>query len=265
MKPFVVLLATLASVPLAWLPPAARGGESTPIDCQGRYRHHLQGICGGGEHLFWSFTTTLVQTDLAGNVIKKIAVANHHGDLCFRDGKVYVAVNLGRFNDPQGNADSWVYVYDAKTLEELARHEVQEVVYGAGGMGHHDGRFFVVGGLPDAIDENYVYEYDDQFKFVKRHVIDSGHTHLGIQTATFAHGRWWFGCYGSPKILLVTDAKFDLIGRHEFDCSLGIEGTSRGRLLAAGGNCSRDAGCSGSIREVEPDSQRGLVYVDSTK
>jgi hypothetical protein len=176
-----------------------------------------------------------------------------------------VAVNLGRFNDPQGNADSWIYVYDADTLEELARHEVQQVVYGAGGIGHQGGRFFVVGGLPDAIDENYVYEYDDQFQFIKRHVIRSGHTHLGIQTATFAHGRWWFGCYGTPKILLVTDAAFDLIGRHEFDCSLGIEETSGGRLLSASGNCSRDAGCSGGIRVAAPDSQRGLVYVDASK
>lgn len=46
-------------------------------------------------------------------LVRKIPVANHHGDLCFHDGKVYVAVNLGKFNDPAGNAGSWVYVYDA--------------------------------------------------------------------------------------------------------------------------------------------------------
>ncbi len=72
---------------------------------------------------------------------------NHHGDLCFRDGKLYVAVNLGKFNDPDGNADSWVYVYDAESLKELARHETQEVLYGAGGIGYRDGHFFVVGGF----------------------------------------------------------------------------------------------------------------------
>ena len=62
--------------------------------------------------------------------------ANHHGDLCFHDGKLYVAVNLGKFNDPEGNADSWVYVYDAESLKELARHETQEVLHGAGGIGY---------------------------------------------------------------------------------------------------------------------------------
>ncbi|NQT12292.1 MAG: hypothetical protein HQ582_06070, partial [Planctomycetes bacterium] len=82
--------------------------------CEGSYRHHLQGICTNGEDaIYWPFTTSLVKTDRDGKVEKKVAVANHHGDLCYRDGKLYVAVNLGRFNDPKGNADSWVYVYDA--------------------------------------------------------------------------------------------------------------------------------------------------------
>ena len=38
--------------------------------------------------------------------------------------------------------------------------------------------------------------------------------------------RWWFGCYGTPSILLVTDADFQMKGRYAFDCSLGIEGLS---------------------------------------
>jgi len=167
--------------------------------CEGTYQHHLQGVCTDEKAIYWSFTTTLVKTDMEGALLKKIPVANHHGDLCFHEGKLYVAVNLGEFNDAEGNADSWVYVYDAESLKELARHETQEVFHGAGGIGYRDGRFFVVGGLPDAVEENYVYEYDGKFKFLEKHVIKSGHTHLGIQTATFVHDRWWFGCYGDPK------------------------------------------------------------------
>jgi hypothetical protein len=105
------------------------------VTCEGFYRHHLQGICVDNEAIYWSYTTTLVKTDLDGKVLKAIPVVSHHGDLCFHDGKVYVAVNLGKFNDPRGNANSWVYVYDAKTLEEIARHEVQEVSFtGRGGV-----------------------------------------------------------------------------------------------------------------------------------
>lgn len=228
------------------------------VACQGTYPHHLQGVCSDEASIYWSFTTTLVKTDLDGKVLNKIPVANHHGDLCFHDGKLYVAVNLGKFNDPNGNADSWVYVYDTKTLEELARHETQEVFHGAGGIGHHDGHFYVVGGLPDSVDENYAYEYDSDFRFLKKHVIASGHTHLGIQSATFAHDRWWFGCYGSPAITLVTDADFQMKGRHELNCSLGIEGLADGRLLVASGLCDKENGCSGKILSAQPSESEGF-------
>lgn len=231
------------------------------VDCDGIYQHHLQGIAAENESIYWSFTTQLVKTDRAGQVLAKIPVANHHGDLCCHAGRLYVAVNLGKFNDPAGNADSWVYVYEADDLSFVSRHPAPEVFHGAGGIGVHEDRFYVVGGLPDSIDENYVYEYDAEFRFLQKHVIDSGHTHLGIQTATFAHDRWWFGCYGDPKILLVTDADFNLLGRHEFDCSLGIEGLPDGKLFAASGRCESGGGCTGSARAAVPDEDAGLKYV----
>ncbi len=247
---FVFLLTTTLS----------QASEPLDVTCEGTYPHHLQGICADAESIYWSYTTTLLKTDLDGNVQIQIPVANHHGDLCIHDGKLYVAVNLGSFNDPIGNADSWVYVYHAETLEELTRYETQEVFHGAGGIGYREGRFFVVGGLPDGVQENYVYEYDGDFNFVNRHVIESGHTHLGIQTVTFAHDRWWFGCYGDPKILLVTDADFQMQGRYEFDCSLGIEGWSEGRLLSASGRCDPDKGCVGRVQAAVPDETAGLVF-----
>lgn len=243
-----------------WIKVGKSLGEMFKSLCEGTYQHHLQGVCTDEKLIFWSFTTTLVKTDMEGTVLKKIPVANHHGDLCFHDGKLYVAVNLGNFNDPEGNADSWVYVYDADTLKELARHETQEVFHGAGGIGYRDGHFFVVGGLPDAVEENYVYEYDSNFKFLKKHVIKSGHTHLGIQTATFAHDRWWFGCYGDPKILLTTDADFQMKGRYEIDCSLGIEGMTGGRLLVGNGRCEKDKGCNGTVKTAFPDEKAGFKF-----
>jgi hypothetical protein len=235
------------------------------VDCEGKYRHHLQGICTSGKDaIYWSFTTTLVKTDTSGRVVKKIEVGNHHGDLCHHDGKIYVAVNFGRFNDPEGNADSWIYVYKADNLSLISKHETQEVFHGAGGIGYRDGRFFVVGGLPDDVQENYVYEYDGEFKFVKKHVIKSGHTLLGIQTAAFASGKWFFGCYGEPKILLVTDADFNMRGRYEFDCSLGVVGLPNGRLLSASGRSEKE-GCNGNARLVVPDEKYGLRFIHQQK
>ncbi len=234
------------------------------VTCEGTYPHHLQGICTNDrDAIYWSFTTTLVKTDVTGKVQKQIPVGSHQGDLCYVDGKIYVAVNFGRFNDPGGNADSWVYVYDADDLSPLAKHAAQEVFHGAGGIGFRGGHFFVVGGLPETVEKNYVYEYDDEFRFAKKHVIASGHTHLGIQTAAFAKGQWWFGCYGDPKILLVTHADFRMKGRYEFDCSLGIVGLPDGRFLSASGRNEKGKGCTGRARLVEADDSRGLAAVSS--
>ena len=235
-----------------------RGSEFRNVTCDGAYPKHLQGICIDGEAIYWSFTTQIVKTDCDGKVLRKVPVPDHHGDLCHHRGKLYVAVNLGKFNDPLGNADSWVYVYDSNTLSLLSKHEIPEVFHGAGGIDWRDGHFYVVGGLPEDVDENYIYEYDDKFNFLKKHTLKSGHTHLGIQTAAFVNDSWWFGCYGEPKILLVADADFKLQGRYEFDCSLGIAGLPNEKFLVATGRCEKEKGCTGSIRIAVADDESGL-------
>lgn len=232
------------------------------VACEGDYQHHLQGVCTNESNaVYWSFTTELVKTNRDGRVLKKIPVVSHHGDLCFYKDKVYVAVNLGRFNDPQGNADSWVYVYDSDTLDLVSKHEAQEVFHGAGGIGVMQDHLYVVGGLPDGVEENYVYEYDIDCRFIRKHVIKSGWTRLGIQTATFHDDAWWFGCYGSPQILLKTDAKFRMRGRYEFDCSLGIVGVAPDRLLVAKGPRTKDGRCLGSLELTQSDPKRGLIRI----
>lgn len=234
-----------------------------PVVCEGTYAGHLQGVCTDNESaIYWSFTTTLAKTDRDGQILKQVPVGNHHGDACFHDGKVYVAVNFGRFNDPDGNADSWVYVYDADDLSLVAKHETQQVVHGAGGIAYHDGKFIVVGGLPDGVEVNYLYEFDSEFNFVKKHLLKSGWTRLGIQTATFADGQWWFGCYGSPKILLVVDENFENVKRYEFDCSLGIVPIGKTRFLVASGTRTKK-GHTGRLDIAVPDEKQGLVIQQS--
>ena len=230
------------------------------VSCDGAYVHHLQGICTNDKDaIYWSFTTALVKTDQHGCVLKQLDVRDHHGDLCHHEGKIYVAVNFGEFNNPTGKADSWVYVYRAKDLEFVSKHAVQQVVYGAGGIGFRDGHFFIVGGLPEDVEQNYVYEYDADFNFLSKHILNSGQTHQGIQTAAFADDKWLFGCYGEPRILLIADADFKRVERFEFDCSLGIVPVLNSQLLAAEGNCTGGNGCTGRARVVVRSKQTGLV------
>jgi hypothetical protein len=237
-----------------------------PVTCEGTYTHHLQGVCADEQDaIYWCFTTELVKTDRSGKIVKQTSVASHHGDLCYRNGRVFVAVNLGPFNDPKENADSWVYVYDANDLSLLSKHKTPEVVYGAGGIEFFDGKFLVVGGLPENAKENYIYEYDDEFRFVKKHVLPGGYTYKGIQTAAFADGYWWFGCYGDPKILLKADASLQKVERFEFEGSLGIVPVGQGKFLVARGNTVKGKGRTARLVPAEVDKKRGLKLVDSQR
>jgi glycerophosphoryl diester phosphodiesterase len=240
---------------------AAREFRATGF--QGTSTSHVQGICTDGrEFIYWSWTDALVKTDLRGHELERLSVQKHHGDLCYHNGKVYVAVNLGKFNLPAGSADSWVYIYDAKHLRELARHRTPEAVHGAGGIAHDAGRFVVVGGLPKGTPENYAYEYDESFVSKKRHVLDSGYTLMGIQTATRAADGWWFGCYGEPRILLRADDAFRLTGKWEFDAAYGIAGLADGRILVARNEAIKGVGHKCGIAVARPDSERGLVILE---
>ena len=199
------------------------------------YDGHLQGMASDFEkYIFWSHTRQLVKTDLKGKIIKVIDVQKHHGDLEYYQGKIYVAVNFGKFNEEPGLADSWVYIYDAKDLSLLAKHATPEVVHGAGGIAIHNNRVMVVGGLPEKGDYklNYVYEYDMKFNLVKRHDLESGYTYKGIQTACYFNNYWYFACYGSsrvgvvPKVLKVkqVDGNLEFVELVDVDMSYGMIG-----------------------------------------
>jgi len=228
--------------------------------CEGAYPRHVQGICTDGQDaIYWSWTDAIVKTDRQGKLLKKVAAPDHQGDLCYHAGKIYVAVNLGKFNQPAGQADSWVFVYDAQTLAELSRHAVPDVVHGAGGMAYHDGRFIVIGGLPPGVNENYVYEYDAEWKLVKRHTLDSGYTLMGIQTVEYADGAWWFGCYGKPQVLLRADERFQFTGRWVFNASVGIARIGPNQFLIAENQVKKGVGNTARVHLARAQEGQGIV------
>jgi hypothetical protein len=233
---------------------------AAPIQCAGTYPGHLQGVCIGDQgNIYWSFTTVLVKTDEKGAVLQKVSVARHHGDLCYVDGKVYVAVNLGPFNDAAGRADSWIYVYKASDLSFVKKHRAVEPIYGAGGITFHNRTFFVVGGLPKGFEENYIYEYADDFRFLRRITLKSGYTQKGIQTACYSRGHWWFGCYGSPPVLLKVAERFNTIQKFVFDCSTGIVSARGDSFWVGRVGRSADGGHTGQLLLASADAAQGLV------
>jgi hypothetical protein len=255
----------LAAIAIVWCSSAATAAEPIvyePAHCEGTYGGHLQGLDIDGEgHIFWSFTVAIVKSDRSGKIVWRVDAPSHQGDLVYHDGRVYVAVNLGRFNDPQRRADSWVYVYDADDLSLISKHEIDDVVYGAGGMAQHDGRFLVVGGLPGDCEVNHLYEYDAEFRLLAHHELKSDQTFLGIQTATYAEGYWWFGCYGQPAEMLKVDHDFQMVGRYTLDCSLGVAPIGKQRFFLGRGACA-DGACQGWTLIARPDTEAGLIEVE---
>ena len=166
------------------------------IVCAGDYGGHHQGVATDGESIYWSFTVAVVKTDLAGKILASRKAPSHQGDLCYKDGVVYVAVNLGKFNT-ETRGVSQVTAYDAKTLEPLKTIPLPEMPHGAGGMTWKGDKFYIIGGLPLKHEKNYVYEYTSDFTFVKRHDLDTGFTWMGIQTAAHEDNAFYFGIYGS--------------------------------------------------------------------
>jgi hypothetical protein len=253
-------LCTLAAIPLIAILPLHADSPLKPVACEGTYPAHLQGITTNHKDaLYWSWTTSIVKTDLTGRILQKVTAPTHQGDLCYHDGKVYVAVNLGSFNKPAGAAKSWVFVFDGDTLAELSRHEVPELVHGAGGMAYHDGRFIIIGGLPPEVPENYLYEYSPDFKFIRRHTLHSGHTHKGIQTIEHADGHWYFGCYGKPAVILRADKDFKFTGRWEFNASVGIIHTGADRFLIATNKSPQKGVNTAFLRPAIADETKGLI------
>ncbi len=237
----------------------------------GPFPDHLQGIAiDPAGDVYWSFTDRLVKTDSQGRKIAEVAARSHLGDLAWRDGKLYVAVNHGKFNDANAEHDSWLAVHDATTLAEIERHALPEVRYGAGGVCFAGDRIVVVGGLPrEHVDDpeaaNEVHEYDLAFRHVRTVRIGGGWTRLGIQTAEFAFGRFFFGCCGpqGPRILaarnssrgpFVGDARLFSARRAALeapgDTSRPIVARARSASARSAGafGCGPVAGCDGTPR-----------------
>lgn len=175
-------------------------------------------------------------------LLKVIDVPTHHGDLAFYNGKIYVAVNFGKFNQEKGLEDSWVFEYDAEDFTLIQKYPVPELVHGAGGIAIHNKQVMIIGGLPDngKYNMNFVYEYNLNFEFKKKHELPTGYTHLGIQTACFSNDCWYFGCYGSetkklkPMVLKVKQSKdniLELVKTYDVDMSHGLIGLGENEFL----------------------------------
>ena len=210
-----------AELPGAEVAPKLKYG--TRIVCRGEYPGHLQGIATDGKAIYWVFSRNVVKTGLDGKVLAKTVVPTHGGDPCWYRGRLYVPVCGSGFNrklKPGAVSKNYVYVFDAK-LKLLEKRHIPELEYGAGAVAERGGHFFVAGGRPKDLPGNTVYEYDGDFKLVRRHEI-AFDSLKGIQMIEFAFGKWYFGCYGTNGLTIEADENFRVLRKVRPNTSVGM-------------------------------------------
>lgn len=203
------------------------------IHIEGTSRAHLQGFTTDGTYIYWCMTTSIIKTDLEGNVIKKQKCPNHGGAPCFVNGKIYVPVCRSGFNKRlEGKpSNNYILVYDTE-LNQVEKHDVHELEFGAGGIAAHDGKFYIVGGRPLDMPGVEVCEYTADFKPVKKYHVPVEAHHMGIQVISFDGEKWWLGCYGKPRTV-VTDKNFENHKGLRVNTSVGLIHLKDGKCLLA--------------------------------
>ena len=192
------------------------------FQCQKTYPQHLQGFDCDANFIYWSFSDMLVKTDWQGKEVKAVKVPYHHGDLCLKDGKIFVAVNFGKFNNPAGNARNFIYVYNASDLQKVAEYPVNEVMHGAGAIAVAENGFMVTGGLPAdpaKYPANLLYEYDKDFKFIGCIEV-APWTLSGVQVILNIPGGWLLAGHRNRVIVCGKDFKF--LGDEGFNATHGM-------------------------------------------
>jgi len=207
--------------------------SANPIICEGTYDRHLQGITAHDGFIYWSWTTSIVKTDMNGKILKSTPVNPklHIGDLCCAYGKIYAVVNKGRFDIPDGkSADNKIFVYDFD-LNFKKQYNVQDQIYGAGAISFAHDKFYVGGGLPKGADIEkfaHVYVYDNNFNLIKVSPLPARDTLYGIQTIAFDGEKFYMGCYtNKPEqkyaYTKIVNANLDYKGNLPIFTAVGIE------------------------------------------
>jgi len=203
----------------------ASGAAPAEIVCEGtNYPWHVQGVATDGASIYWSYTTVLVKTDLAGRKLDAFSIARdegHLGDLAWRKGKLYVGVNRERAKDGTRRGDE-VWQIDPQTLAVERKHPTPETIWCNNGLDWWDGSWWVVTSSPKGFPYNLLFEYDEDFRFKTCHVVKSGWTELGVQTILTVGDRLLLGAYGKTNVVVV-DAKALRRGRRDVEQDTAVE------------------------------------------
>ncbi len=166
-----------------------------------------QGIATDGKHVYVQYTTQLVKYDLEGKLLARGEKSRwHHGGICHHDGKIYAAVSeCAR----KGSKKHWVYVYDAGSLKKLAEYDIgKKFDVCAGGIACHDHHFYVAESYYDNDHDDYIVQFDAEFKPVRSYRIRFKCPY-GIQGLDYLPSIGKFMVNSHGKAFYLIDPDFD--------------------------------------------------------
>ena len=199
---------------------------------------HVQGLASDGKVIFRAFDYGIIKSDMNGKFLKKADCKMlpgkswmHAGSPCLADGKLYVPVNFGSFNRNLNGKPSlnYIQIFDLE-LNFISSFHVPEVEHGAGCITYANGRFFVSGGRAYQMSGNAVFEYDKNFKFIRKYDIDIT-SYVGVQTIAFDGKYFWLGCFGNRSMSYRLARDFKDITYYDFKSSFGLSPLPSGKML----------------------------------
>ena len=200
-------------------------------------RQHLQGFQSCGKYIYWVFSQSMVKTDLAGKLIKKVPLHRERGKMVHGGSpalldKLYVPYSGSGFNKRLNGKPSlnFVQVYDLD-LNYIKSIPIPELEYGAGAMISVGSKFFITGGRPADMPGNEIFEYSRDFKLLKKHKL-AFNTFKGIQTLAFDGKYFYAGCYGGEYWTYRISSDFKRVDYLDLSGCIGLKPLPDKRMLA---------------------------------
>lgn len=220
---------------------------------------HMQGFTTDGEHMYWSFTDSLVKTKKSGLMLRQVPIPmGHLGDIVYHEGKIYGTVLGNSLRGlPFGIWTSFeIHVFDAGTLalDRIIRLDdcyrmYEKKEHGFNGIdgitvmhatAEKPATLMVAAALFDGeeYDSQILLEYSFGGKLLEKHFIKTKNTVFGIQNLTRdpETGNFWFSTYGGDKdyqnknFLLCASPDYELIGEYMLCTPYGLEALGNGKF-----------------------------------
>lgn len=223
---------------------------------------HMQGFTTDGEHMYWSFTDSLVKTKKSGLMLRQVPIpAGHLGDIVYHEGKIYGTVLGNSLRGlPFGIWTSFeIHVFDAGTLalDRIIRLDDCYEMYKNKERGFNgvDGitvvpttadkpaTLMVASALftAEEYDCQILLEYSFDGKLLEKHYVKTGNTVYGIQNLTRDPdtGNYWFSTYGGgyplpeykgKTYLFCVSPNFEVIESYNLCTPYGLEAIGGGKF-----------------------------------